>query len=289
MTEEDSKGQLFQSNSNLRQGSFTVASRATKRQISLPIPMGASSSSPFTRSLDDSNITKGYKTINLSGSPLAGKRSVSLNPVSGSNSDMSYETINTAEALQDLDEFLDLMGSEQTDKQNDSFPGDDPSLDKAESNNAVRGSGFPRYYLSTGSYTGRGGMTGTSPPAYSMPDLTTLDAPDEEEENNMEEEACVTATSPSYAPPPLPQHHQCQLNDASSSKKEEEGAGQGGYGRHSSDSYNQWDSKGGGIPMYDNHMIAHTKRRMSDGEKRPPSPLSIMSYSSAETRYDVCV
>lgn len=209
-------------------------------------------------------------------------------PVHNGNSDICYETMNTTEALQDLDEFLDLLSSNE--KPQDSVPSDDPSHGEGQNNDSnARGFGFPRYYLPTGSpwQTGHGGriMGGVSPPAYSMPDLTMNIPYEEEEEQEMRRilPAAPYSTQQSLpSHPPNQQQQQQRHTDTSSGMRGSEKARQKQCVDQSGCGYNQWDSQDGGVQTYN---PSPTRRRVSEGERRCPSPLAMTSYTSREARY----
>ena len=205
---------------------------------------------------------------------------------------------NTTEALQDLDEFLDLMSestNDQIDKQSDSSLSKEttPHGEVGNSGNTMRGLGFTRYYLSTGSpwqmgHEGGGMRGGASPPVYSMPDLT-MTIPNEEEEIEEEARRVLHTTScssqhslPSYS---SIQHPQQRHLDSSGEARVLKKAVERQYIDQLGCGCNQWDCQHGGIQAYD---PSPTKQRLSNGQRQSPSSLTVMSYSRVEDRY-ICV
>ncbi len=180
VTEEDNKS-AFRSN--------------TLRHASLPTSSNPVSSkkAEFTRSLDESNLSGAFKSLPSRGSHYKTRRTPPPPPlpIQNGNVDVIKETRDTTEALQDLDEFLDLLSATPTDridKQRGSLPGnrkplinEDSGSDTGDDMNIT----IPKYYLPTNSsvpqerYQGyqrrlsaMGELGGNSPPAFSMPNLS---------------------------------------------------------------------------------------------------------------------
>lgn len=192
VTEEGCKSPLFQPG-NTRHSSLPVCT----------IPVPPSCKPEFTQSLDESNLCGIYNVISSVSGRYEDQRSPPPPmPVRDGNSDTNDETRDTTEALHNLDEFLDLMNdsaSDRIDKQRSSLTGNSPSHDGVGSDDVSDGGlGIPKYYLSTSSpwlqanqgHHGQnspagqqgGFMRGVTPPANSMPNLSTRDEEDDDEQ-----------------------------------------------------------------------------------------------------------